>query len=190
MTKEETARILEILKATYPNSYKNMSADSLKLMVSLWYECFKDVPYKVVGKAIQSFVFEDDREFAPNPAQVRNRVLSLTCPDIGPEAETAWDEVIRAVRACWPEEARIEYDKLPETTKRAISFSDFRVLLTNTSENNDKYGRPKFIDAYRAATREAQNKALNEGKLIEIADQSKLKELGIATAKEIGHDAT
>lgn len=190
MTKEETARILEIFKATYPNSYKNLSADSLKLMVSLWYECLKGVPYKVVGKAIQSFVFEDDREFAPNPAQVRNRVLSLTCPDIGPEAETAWDEVIRAVRACWPEEARIEYDKLPETTKQAISFSDFRVLLTNTSENNDKYERPKFIDAYRVATREAQNKALNEGKLIEIADQSKLKELGIATAKEIGHDAT
>lgn len=188
MTREETKKILEMIRITYPNQFKNLSVETLRVMLAMWEDAFKDIPYAVVGKAIKSFIYGDDREFPPNIGQVRNRCLELACPDAGSQAEDAWGEVIAAVRSCYPPEARDDYAKLPELTRKAIAFSEFRVLITNTTENNDKFERPKFIENYIKAIKDDRFEALNQGRFAEIADSGKLKALGISNAKEIGYD--
>ena len=56
MTREETLAIMSVLKAAYPNFYKDMQRQEAEGIVALWAEMFRDEPSQVVAIAVNILI--------------------------------------------------------------------------------------------------------------------------------------
>jgi hypothetical protein len=75
MTKKETQQILAILKAAYPNSYKNMTRQEANGTVSVWHLQFSKIPAEVVMIAINKLIAKST--FPPAISEVKDAIRSL-----------------------------------------------------------------------------------------------------------------
>lgn len=75
MTREETIKVLAILKAAYPNSYKNMSEDEANGTVTVWAVQFTDIPVDLVMIAINKII--SNSPFPPAISEVKEKIKSL-----------------------------------------------------------------------------------------------------------------
>ena len=75
MTKTETAQILAILKAAYPNSYKNLTTEDVKATVNVWAAQFANIPASVVMIAVNKLI--STNVFPPTITEVKERMRSL-----------------------------------------------------------------------------------------------------------------
>lgn len=75
MTREEAIKILTILKAAYPNSYKNMTKEEANGTVNLWAQQFADVPYFVVTLAVNKQISKST--FPPAISEVKSAIKSM-----------------------------------------------------------------------------------------------------------------
>lgn len=72
MTREETQKILAVIKIAYPSFYKDNTKNDLFNAVSLWHEKFIDETYENVSMAINSII--ETNKFAPSIAEVIEKV--------------------------------------------------------------------------------------------------------------------
>lgn len=75
MNKDETTKILAIIKAAYPNSFKNMTAADARATVNVWQTAFVDIPADVVLIAVYKTISVS--EFPPTVAAIRNKFRSI-----------------------------------------------------------------------------------------------------------------
>lgn len=75
MTREETTKILAILKAAYPNSYKNMSQKEALGTVAVWHMQFADMPAEIVMMAVQKCI--STSTFTPSISEVKKKISSI-----------------------------------------------------------------------------------------------------------------
>lgn len=68
-------KVLAILKAAYPNSYKNISVDEAQVTTSVWAVQFADVPVDLVMIAINKIICTSP--FPPAISEVKEKVKSL-----------------------------------------------------------------------------------------------------------------
>lgn len=69
MTREETAQVLAILKATYPNSYKNMTTAEANGTITVWQTQFAAIPVEVIIIALHKVI--STSVFPPTIADIR-----------------------------------------------------------------------------------------------------------------------
>lgn len=67
MNKQETAKILAVIKQTYPAFYYRQSEDDIKKSVNLWQSLFEDDDAVIVGAALKSFIVSDASGYPPTP---------------------------------------------------------------------------------------------------------------------------
>ena len=75
MTREETTKVLAILKAAYPNSYKNMSKEEAMGTVGVWHMQFANVHPEIVMMAVQKCI--STCTFPPSISEVKKKIGSL-----------------------------------------------------------------------------------------------------------------
>ena len=75
MTREEAIKILAILKAAYPNFYKNMTKEEAKGTINVWASQFVSFPYSAVLIAVQKLI--STKTFPPTVSEVKERIRSL-----------------------------------------------------------------------------------------------------------------
>lgn len=75
MTKTEMTQILAILKAAYPNSYKNMTTDDVRATVNVWAAQFANIPATVVMIAVNKLI--STNVFPPTITEVKEKMRSL-----------------------------------------------------------------------------------------------------------------
>ena len=75
MTREETIKVLAILKAAYPNSYKNMSKDEANGTVMVWAMQFSNIPVEAVMIAVNKLI--STNPFPPAICDVKKKIESL-----------------------------------------------------------------------------------------------------------------
>ncbi len=75
MTQKEATQILAILKAAYPNSYKNMTKDEAIGTVNVWAVQFAEMPAKVVMIAVQKLI--STNTFPPSIGEVKEKIRGL-----------------------------------------------------------------------------------------------------------------
>lgn len=97
MTREETLKIMAVLKATYPNFYKDMTRRDAEGVVALWTDMFAEDSYNAVAAAVKAFIASDNKGFPPVVGQVKQRVTELASAKAlpgnvsrGSEKEAAW----------------------------------------------------------------------------------------------------
>lgn len=75
MNKKEAVQILAILKASYPNFYKNLSQEDAQGIVSVWSMQFADVSAEVVFMALNKAVSVS--KYPPTIAEVKEKISSV-----------------------------------------------------------------------------------------------------------------
>lgn len=75
MTRQEAIKILSVLKAAYPNSYRGMTKDEANGVVGVWASQFSELPYAVVSIAVSKLI--STNAFPPTIAEVRGRIREL-----------------------------------------------------------------------------------------------------------------
>lgn len=118
MDRQDTIKILAVLKAAYPNFYKGMTKADLDGIVALWSELFADDDAALVAAAVKSLIASEVREFPPNISIVKEEMRKLTATDEMTDAE-AWNMVAKAIRNGYYG-AKEEFAKLPDTLKRIV----------------------------------------------------------------------
>lgn len=63
MTRDETLKIMAVLKATYPNFYKDMTRRDAEGVVALWTDMFSEDSYNAVAAAVKAFIASDSKGF-------------------------------------------------------------------------------------------------------------------------------
>jgi hypothetical protein len=116
MNREETKKIMAVLKATYPSFYRDMPKEDLSAIINLWNEMFLDEPYKLVAAAVKRLIISDLRGFPPVIGQIKEQIQKLVQPDALSETE-AWALVKKAVRAYDRADA---FNSLPRAVQRAV----------------------------------------------------------------------
>ena len=97
MTRDERLKIMAVLKATYPNFYKDMTRRDAEGVVALWTDMFSEDSYNAVAAAVKAFIASDSKGFPPVVGQVKQRVTELASAKVlpgnvscGREKEAAW----------------------------------------------------------------------------------------------------
>lgn len=75
MTREEAVKILSVLKAAYPNSYRGMTKDEANGTIGVWAVQFCDIPYPVVSIAVNKLI--STNTFPPSINEVKEKIQSL-----------------------------------------------------------------------------------------------------------------
>lgn len=75
MTKKETLQILAILKAAYPNTFKDQSEEEAVGTVSVWFTQFADTPAEIVMMAVHKLIATN--KFPPTVAEVKGKLSSM-----------------------------------------------------------------------------------------------------------------
>lgn len=171
MRLEETAQILAMINAVYPNWKPDADEGTI---LAAWHDIFQDLPFDAVNAALKAYIFSDDSSFAPQPGKLVRMVMkSKETEELSPEE--AWQLVYKAIcNSCY--HAEEEYNKLPAECQKAIGGPEnLRELGQMDSDTVGSVEKSHFIRQYRE---EIQNKQ----ELMRIPEKVR-KELGI-TIKE------
>lgn len=118
MTFDETLAIMSVLKAAYPNYYRDMKRSEAESIVSLWAEMFKDESADLVAVAVKAHIANDKKGFPPHIGAIKDAITKITQPNEMTEME-AWGLVQKACRnAIYG--AVEEFNKLPPTLQRLV----------------------------------------------------------------------
>lgn len=118
MTREDTIKILSILRGAYPAFYRDISKQEAESTISLWCGMFEEEPYELVGAAVKAFISCDSKGFPPAIGQIKERIRQITEPQEMTEQE-AWSLVSKALRNSAYGSAE-EFEKLPEEIKAVV----------------------------------------------------------------------
>lgn len=118
MTRDETIDLLSVLKAAYPNFYRDMTRKDADHVISLWAEMFKDEPAQVVVLAVKRHIAADTKGFPPHIGAIKDAIVKIMQPEEMTELE-AWGLVQKALRNGYYG-AQEEFDKLPPVVQRLV----------------------------------------------------------------------
>lgn len=118
MTRDDTLDLLSVLKAAYPNFYKDMTRRDADNVIDLWHEMFKDEPAELVALAVKRHIATDKKGFPPHIGSIKDAIVKIMQPEEMTEAE-AWNMVRNAIRSySW--DAKEQFDKLPPVLQRLV----------------------------------------------------------------------
>lgn len=75
MTRQETIKVLAVLKAAYPASYRNMTKDEANGVVTVWAAQFADMPVQAVMIAVQKLI--SSCTFPPTINEVKSKLRGV-----------------------------------------------------------------------------------------------------------------
>ena len=116
MTKQETAQMLAILDATYPNFYKDKSEEEMNGVVAIWSEMFKDCDYELTMFAVKELI--NTSKYVPTIASIKEKMYDITHTNEESPSEL-WDKLLVAIRNGYYG-AEEEFKKLPDIVKEFV----------------------------------------------------------------------
>lgn len=188
MTREDTLDLLSVLKAAYPNFYRDMTRQDAGHVVDLWFEMFKDEPVELVALAVKAHIATDTKGFPPHIGAIKDAIVKIQQPNEMTELE-AWGLVQKALRNGYYG-AQEEFDKLPPVVQRLVgSPNQLREWALMDSETVSSVVASNFQRSYKArASHEREFLALPaevKNTMQQIAESMKMPELpGAPTDQE------
>lgn len=155
MNREETKAILAILKAGYPNFYKDMTKEDATSIINLWATMFADDPAQVVAEAVKSLMCT--LKFPPTIADVKEKIAMITQPPAMTEME-AWQMVKSAISYY---NAAETFERLPPILKRIVgSPNQLREWAIMEADKFDTVVQSNFMRSYKALAAQEKERAM------------------------------
>jgi len=137
MTRDETRKILAVLRTAYPNFYRNVSDSDVTDTLNLWTSMFTDDDPRLVAAAVKSIIVASNREFPPNIGTIKEQMRKLMQDDDLSEME-AWVQISAACRN-GIYGAQEEFSKLSPTLQRIVGspqqLSEWALLDTDSLQS-------------------------------------------------------
>lgn len=176
MTKEEIKELLTIMQTYYPQSFMNNTEESAQILANLWYKAMEHEDARLVKSALWEIINTEQREFAPNIAQVRHKMMSLAGIVEG-KGILPVDEAWNLARSTWsslPSDNAWEitgiWEKLPPEIKRIYKPADMvELAFRMTSAEIDKYEKPRFYQQYERYEQESKSKLIATKSISKLA---------------------
>lgn len=96
MNREDTLKILAVLRGAYANFYRGATRQEAKDTVNLWQCMFADYDYDIVNAAVHALIVSDIKGYPPTIGQVMEKIRFLIQPQEMTENE-AWAIVYKAI---------------------------------------------------------------------------------------------
>lgn len=156
----EVKDILTILRINYPQSFYRFSKEDGEAFLNLWAEAFKDDPAELVAGAVKSIIYSDVREFAPNIAQVKNKMAELLNAGNEVSEQEAWNLVYKAICNSIHDSEK-EFNKLPQTIQRVVgSPAMLKEWATTNSDEVNTVIASNFMRSYRVRIKAEKDEML------------------------------
>ena len=162
MDTRETQGILAMIKAAWPNFYRDLPKTDLMAAVNLWQVQFAEYDVRLVKAAVHALIATQTEGFPPTIGAVKEQIGKLTAPHQLSEAE-AWALVSRAARN-GTYGYRREFEKLPPEIRRVVGRAEqLRAWAMMEADEVESVVASNFMRAYRAAVKqEKEQHALPE----------------------------
>ena len=149
MTREDTIKILSVLRGAYPAFYRDITKQEAESTIALWESMFEEEPYELVGAAVKAFISGDGKGFPPAIGQIKERIRQITQPVEMTEQE-AWSYVSKALRnATYGSEE--EFAKLPPEIQAVVHDpGQLRQWAMSPAEDVETVIASNFMRSYRA----------------------------------------
>lgn len=144
MRREETAKIISLIKISFPQQYSNIDERSLDLLVEEWNLQFKNETYESVYVAMQHYI--STNVYPPTIAGIKNLMYEEDSESQFPSGEEAWEIVYRSGR-CQREYAYEEYENLPKELKQIVT-PETLYEIGNASNESILYIKNGFLKDY------------------------------------------
>lgn len=146
MDRNETLKILSLIKVAFPNSYNKMSEDELKALTMLWETQFKDYEFEMVAIATNTYISEDLSGYAPTIAQVKNIARKLTSPQTKTDNEI-WMPIYKAICNSGYN-SKEEWKKLPQDLQKCCTPEQLKVWAMSSNEDV-QWIKKEVVSEYR-----------------------------------------
>lgn len=156
MTEHGIVQIIKILKVAYPN-YK----PDIEGMTDLWLNSFVGYDDEIVKKAVNAYVLNDEKGFAPAVGQVMTYIRTMTeKPKLN--GNEAWSLVLKAIKnGTYGSEE--EYEKLPRAVQKAVGTPQQIKWWATDEDFNEGVEKSHFIRCYETEVkREREYERLSE----------------------------
>lgn len=189
MEKEQVRKLLTILRTNYPQTFKGWDNEQQQLYMGIWYNGLKNDDYGLALKAIESFIYGDPREFAPNIGQVKDKMFELQ-PVKQIDVGLAWDKVVKAAR-CDRRKAKEEFDKLPTVIKQAVGTENFLVEVAWADNESVKFHRKEFESRLQEVLLKEKADVISGALSIDtMAKNNQLEERGVKNERNLLQEHT
>lgn len=94
MDKKEVALLLGVIKATWPNYYKDLGRDDLSNVVRAWHAVLNDLDFQISQAALHRYMSTE--RFPPVPADIRKAALANEITMLS--GTEAWEQIQSAIR--------------------------------------------------------------------------------------------
>ena len=122
MTPKETKAVLALMRAAYPQFYKDMSREALNSVVNLWQKQFEDYDGLLVLNAVNTLISSRVEGYPPTIGAVKQQIMKLYAAELPSESE-AWAMVSLAAQNGaygW----KAEFEALPPLVQRAVGSAE------------------------------------------------------------------
>jgi len=149
MTREDTIKVLTVLRKAYPVFYKGLSREDAEDVVDLWHTMFEDEDVLLVINAVKAFIATDEKGYPPVIGVIKKKMREISQPDTMTEME-AWNYIKNAVRNSLYN-SKEEYDKLPPTIQKVVgSHNILREWSLIDTNQFDTVIQSNFMRSYKA----------------------------------------
>lgn len=149
MTKKEAAKLLTLVKLSYPASYKDMDDEWLKATINMWASSFPDVPYSIMEQGFNRYRMT--HKFPPTVAEMVEELRHIHARAIDLESIyriTGNTEALRMAAAVVDITEKYTNDR--ELGAFGIEKGGALYAGTGTSRDRlDRADRVSFLDAGR-----------------------------------------
>lgn len=161
MNRQETLKILAVIKAMYPVYYKNSSQDELNMTVNGWEIMLKDYTYEQVSNGLKAYITTDIKGFPPSVGQLIDKIHFIYDNKSQLSELEAWSLVSKAIRNSTYNSEK-EYQNLPAEIQKAIgSPSTLRSWAILEGDDVETVIQSNFMRSYRnVSTREREIKKI------------------------------
>ena len=94
MSRTEMVQIITLLAGNY-ETIANKSQQQKELMLNTWYECLRDLDYKLVLQAVKKTIIESP--YPPTIHEVRKNAIEFVNPTTQKTGIEAWNEAIKMI---------------------------------------------------------------------------------------------
>ena len=148
MTRSETAQLIALMQANYPDEFRTMSDEALHARVNQWAAMFRDDDAEQVKMAVIAHMASDTSRFMPPVGVIKNKLVSMRQGETMTELE-AWGHVKAALRNSTYGSAA-EFAKLPPVVQRLVgSPNQLREWAMMDSETVDSVVASNFQRSYK-----------------------------------------
>lgn len=159
MTKQDTAKVLAILKAVYPHSFKDMTERDTATLLNLWQRIFAEDDASEVSAAVDALIASRTTGFSPTPGEVKEQLYKLKTVDKFDDI-SAWALVSKACQNGLYG-YKTEFEKLPEAVQKAVGAPEqLKAWAMMDADTVESVVASNFMKNYRAIQQREKDLAM------------------------------